>query len=129
MQAADLFCFAGEEVSLDTKNDLLALLAYRGLGSKWASRTDAAGIRIVESYRDLRGWPAGKDVEGRSKGTPTEDGDEAEPELEALVEGLSAVSYHGVAQCRDQVLYCVNSSGEDPGWCQNMEVSGHCGLD
>lgn len=48
----------GEEISLDTKNELLALVAYRGLGSMWATHEDAAGV--MKAYKDFSWWPEGR---------------------------------------------------------------------
>lgn len=71
--------FAEEEVSLDTQNALLALVAYHGLGSGWATTEDA--MAILKSHTDLTWWPAGKDHrtprrEGEGGGESVSDGTE-----------------------------------------------------
>lgn len=81
------FVLTGEEVSLATKNDLLALIAYRGLGSKWATKTDAA--EILECYHDLSWWPVGG-RKGPSVGDQTDE--EQGVKEEAFEEKLSIVS-------------------------------------
>lgn len=48
-------CLIGEEIPLETKNDLLALLAHFGLGNVWATEEEAE--KILKSFRDLSWWP------------------------------------------------------------------------
>lgn len=87
------FVSAGEEVSLDTQNDLLALVAYRGLGSMWATKKDAA--ETLDGCGDLSWWPVG----GRQKASCKEGSNATqEEEHEAMRENssgekLSLVSY------------------------------------
>ena len=79
-----MYCFVyfkGEEVSLTTKNDLLALVAYRGLGSGWVPKEKAP--EILETFKDLSWWPGGEDsmpslenevgTEGRKGGQPSQE--------------------------------------------------------
>ena len=81
-----MYFTAGEEVSLATRNELLALIAYRGLGCKWTTKKDAA--KVLECYHDVSWWP-GKQGLGKDGEAPTEE--EAE---ESVVEEekLSSVS-------------------------------------
>lgn len=76
-----LFFFpAGEEISLSTKNDLLALVAYHGLGSMWATQKDAP--KVMKFYQELNWWPR-KEREGE-EGEKKREGEEAVALGEAL---------------------------------------------
>ena len=45
----------GEQVSLETRNKLLALVAYHGLGSSWAAEADAKDVTHFDG--DMNWWP------------------------------------------------------------------------
>jgi hypothetical protein len=80
----------GKEISLSTKNDLLALIAYRGLGSKWATKQDAADIQ--EYQQDLSWWSA----DDRKR--PSKSAEDPAAREEAFGGKLSSVSgqwFHG----------------------------------
>lgn len=82
-------------MSLETKNALLALVAYRGLGSGWASAEQAAPV--VSAQKDLGWWPAGQGkVRDEDGDGPVQDAEGREAE-EALPDGLelSEVSWLG----------------------------------
>ena len=65
--------FLDEEVSLDTKNALLALVAYQGLGSRWAHPEGAA--EVLKSQEDLSWWPPGQEEgEGATRSSGESEG-------------------------------------------------------
>lgn len=93
----------GEDISLDSKNKLLALIAYGGLGSPWASKEVAGDI--MEEYRDLQWWPLDqKDVyEEIAKQSHQQDLGKGGEDLKQVGVRDEQVSEQDGSETRDQV--------------------------
>lgn len=83
-------CLAtGEEVSLETENDLLALVAYYGLGNWWT--TEESSQTVLEHQMDNSWWPLEQEG-GPGEQSEDNDGVDAHKELLSEVSVFSEMS-------------------------------------
>ena len=112
-------CFIGEFVSLETKNDLLALVAIFGLMSPYVPANKMA--EVYAKHRDVSWWTGGKE-KGEGKVGELEEGEESE----LLGENLQMV-----CSCFILCLILVFTlmkfvSDQNRRRCQDLEVRSEC---